>query len=142
MAILFDSLTLIGLLVGGYIFSVVTWRVFLNQVLAKWETRIQESIPPVPSKIKYLGGPLDGRMDLIPEEKKKPFFIAPYIPKDEEKRGEVFAVIAGQPMHKPNLAYYREMTDEEYFYVRDISHEEYSFLVETGEAPATIEPNN
>ena len=142
MAILFDTLILLGLIAGGYTVAVVTWRVFFNEVLTKWETRIQSSIPPVPSKVKYHGGPLDGRMDLIPEEKKKPFFIAPYVPKDEEKRGEVFAVVGGQPMHKPNLAYYREVTEEEYFYVRDISHEEYGFLVETGEAPSVAEPNN
>lgn len=111
------------------------WRVFLSRVLSRIEDAIVEQVPPVPTKIKYLGGPYDGRVDLIHEDKKKPFFIAPYIPKNEDERGEVFGVINGVPMYKPNLAYYREVTEEEYFYVRDISHEEYGFLVETGQAP-------
>ena len=127
-------ISLLGLV--GYGVTALAWRVFSNNVLARWEDVIQAQVPAVPSKIKYLGGPLDGRVDLIAEEKKKPFFIAPYVPKDEEKRGEVFGIINGIPMHKPNLAYYREVTDEEYFYVRDITHEEYGFLVETGQPPS------
>ena len=121
--------------VGGYLISAFGWHLFLKYVLTNVEETIQEHVPPVPTKVKYLGGPFDGRIDLVHEDKKKPFFIAPYVPKDEEKRGEVFGQINGVPMYKPNLAYYREVTDEEYFYVRDITHEEYGFLVETGQPP-------
>jgi hypothetical protein len=128
-------LIILSLAVGGYTVTALGWRVFLNSILSKWEEIIQATVPPVPAKIKYLGGPYDGRVDLIQEEMKKPFFIAPYVPKEEDKRGEVFGVINGIPMHKPNLAYYREVTDEEYFYVRDISHSEYEHLVETGTPP-------
>lgn len=129
-------LTLSLLAISGYFITAVAWRLFLKNVLTKWEAVIQAQTPPVPAKVKFLGGPYDGRVDLIHEDKKKPFFIAPYVPKAEEERGEVYGVINGVPMHKPNLAYYREVTDEEYFYVRDITHEEYGFLVETGQPPS------
>ncbi len=131
------TLLIISLLtLGGYALTALVWRIFLKSILSRWEDAIQAQVPPVPSKVKYFGGPLDGRVDLITEEKRRPFFITPYVPKDETKRGEVFGIVNGMPMHKPNLAYYREVTDEEYFYVRDITHEEYGFLVETGQPPS------
>jgi hypothetical protein len=133
---MYTLLIILALATVGYMITIVAWNAFLKHVLERWEDTIQAQIPPVPSKVKFLGGPYDGRVDLIHEDKKKPFFIAPYVPNEEEDRGEVFGVINGIPMHKPNLAYYREVTDEEYFYVRDITHEEYGFLVETGQPPA------
>ncbi len=124
------------LVAGAYLFTALLWHIFLDRVLTSWEDKIQATVPAVPTKVKFLGGPFDGRVDLMLEEKKKPFFIAPYVPKEEDKRGEVFGIINGIPMHQPNLAYYREVTDEEYFYVRDITHEEYGHLVETGTPPS------
>lgn len=132
-----DIITFIALGIVSYGFTAGLWSLFLHQVLQRWDKKIESVIPRIPVKVKYLGGPYDGHMDLVEEDKKKPFFITPYFPKDAESEPELIGVTPfGAPVYKPSLAYYREVTDEEYFYVRDISHEEYNFLVETGQAPA------
>lgn len=128
-------LTLALMAISLPVFSLI-WHGLLRTVLIRLDERIESDVPPIPAKIRYLGGPFDGRIELVHESQRKPFFIAPYIPKNPDERGEQYGEVHGMPLFKPNLAYYREMTPEDYFYVRDITHEEYGALLETGLPPA------
>jgi hypothetical protein len=71
---------------------------------------------------------------------RQPFRFTPYVPEEEDKRGEQFGQFAGQPLHVPNLAYYREVQEDQYFYVRDISHDEYALVTQTGTPPPIEAP--
>ncbi len=112
------------------------WQLVLHKILFRWDSKIRASIPPVPVKVRYLGGPLDGRVDLVPEDIKQPFFVLPYIPVEEDKRGEQYGEMFGKPLHKPNLAFYTQVEDDSYFYVKDISEEEFKQIMVDGTPPS------
>lgn len=87
--------------------------------------------PPVTQHVKLYSGPNDGEVHEIPGKKEElpHFFVAPYLPTDENGMpvpDEDHIVHSGNGMMyvKPHLAYYQQVTDEDYIYVRDISEHE------------------
>lgn len=131
-----DILITLGLMAASIFPLTKVYDFVVEKILRKWDENLMSQIPPMPVQVRYLGGPLDGHVDLISADSRKPFFIAPYIPQDESQRGEQFGEVHGTPLYKPNLAYYREVTDSEYFYVRDITHHELAAVMQTGMPPS------
>jgi hypothetical protein len=76
---------------------------------------------PKPHTIRFYGGPLDGKEDKVLHD--SPFGFIEYIPEDEESRQQIGEVM-GQPIFAPKIAYYRMVTEGDYFYVRDVTADE------------------
>jgi hypothetical protein len=109
---------------------------FRQRVFIPMEEDIDDHVPVVPEKVKFFGGPLDGYVDLV--EAAFPFYVAPYRGKGELET----KIIMGHEVQIPALAYYRQVQDNSYFYVRDISQDEAQVLYTTGIEPLTEPLNN
>jgi len=100
--------------------------------------------------VKMLGGPFDGQFERVPKEKKDDgtwtdpphFFIAPYQPEPDEDGNppseNIVGWMRGTLYIRPNYAYYQQVTDVEYFYVRDIDEDEISKIQHTGQLPDVV----
>lgn len=91
--------------------------------------------------VKLFSGPNDGEVHEIPGERNElpHFFIAPYVPRDEDgnpipDEENIVNARDGILYVKPNLAYYQQVTDEEYIYVRDINEHELK-KIQMGQLP-------
>lgn len=101
-----------------------------------------EPKPITQSIIHLFDGPHDGTVQKIPMEADKlpHYFVTPYVPLDEDGNpvpDESHIVHQGNGMVyvRPNLAYYQQVTEEDYFYVRDINEQELKKIQITGELP-------
>lgn len=118
--------------------------------VADWKIRTLLAMPkvpePFPITIKLFGGPYDGKEYTTPVLKRPEFFIQPYVPQDPDERDDSKRIAKvekyqnGEPvgiedMYEPNWAYYRVVTDDTYFYVRDVEPSELEHLSKTGELP-------
>jgi len=110
------------------------------KLLPRYE--IHPPTPPKPkaSLVHLFSGPNDGEIVKVPYDKTElpPHFIAPYVPRDENGMPdpeEANIVHAGNGMAyvKPSFAYYQQVTEEDYIYVRDIDEGELQKLQMTGE---------
>lgn len=99
---------------------------------------IPEPQQPKSSIVRLFNGPNDGQVHEIQEDLPD-FFITPYLPTDEDGNPmpdeENIVRQNGMVYVKPNLAYYQQITEEDYIYVRDIDHEELNKIRITGELP-------
>jgi hypothetical protein len=109
------------------------FKLFSRFVLKPWEDRINDLIPDVPNLIQFTGGPLNGTANLV--EEIKPFYVAPYIPENEDER-KLWGTLGDKPIFYPQLAYYTQISEDEYLYVRDISEQEFYHLRVTGQQPS------
>lgn len=89
--------------------------------------------------MRLLGGPADGTVEKIVEDKRPDFFVAVYPPKLDENgqppEENIVGHMYGKFYVRPNYAYYKQITDEDYFYVRDLSEKEMQKIAVTGELP-------
>lgn len=106
---------------------------------------LPKSTKPVETKktvIHLYSGPNDGEVHEVPSapEDLPHFFITPYMPKDEngmpDPSEENIVQAGGMIYVRPNLAYYQQITEEDYFYVRDVDHTEVQKIQLTGELPS------
>jgi hypothetical protein len=82
---------------------------------------------------KFYGGPLNKSTQPVPLE--APYLVFQYIPEDETERGEIIGHLGERVFYQPSIAYYQQVTDQEYFYVRDLTNEEAALLVSQGVLP-------
>lgn len=97
--------------------------------------------PPPVQTVNLYSGPNDGEVHEVPGSKEElpPFFITPYVPKDENgmpipDEDHIMHSENGMLYVKPNLAYYQQVTDEDYIYVRDINEHEFK-KIRLGQLP-------
>jgi len=100
--------------------------------------------PPKPetSVIHLYSGPNDGQVHEIRGSKDElpHFFVTPYLPRDENgdpvpDEERMVPGASGMVFLKPALAYYQQVTDNDYIYVRDINENEFQKIRMTGEPP-------
>lgn len=99
--------------------------------------------PVVPhTTIRLFDGPNNGQVhDVESDPDNLPhFFVAPYLPRDENGNPQppeqnIIHQSNGMVYVKPSLAYYQQVTPEEYFYVRDITDDEWKQIHHTGQLP-------
>lgn len=105
-------------IVGFLIWAIPKW--FKTHVPVKPE----EAPMPEPTKVQFYGGPLDGMVQ--PVEPSSDFVVAPYLPRTEDgevdiSEAKVVGHMGDKVYFEPSLAYYQQIMDDSYFYVRDIS---------------------
>lgn len=91
--------------------------------------------------VKLFDGPKDGTVQQVEADNQPHFFIQPYLPVDEDgmpKEENIVSQQADRVFFKPSFAFYQAITDEDYFYVRDIDENELESL-KLGKMPL-IEP--
>lgn len=137
-------MTNLVLLVGGtaalfYIIPKLV-RFFLEVRAELWVANEEEQSQPKLQQFvcKTFGGPCDGHIHQVEMPDRPHWYVSPYLPTDEEgnpdERNRV-GFLAGTHYFKPNLAYYQQVTDEDYFYVRDITEQEFETLAHFGKLP-------
>jgi hypothetical protein len=119
--------------------TLVLVKTFLPLAAPK-ETKVPAE-PPKPSTIlcKLFDGPAGGAVEELRTSKAPPFLVTPYIPKDEEGNPLAENIVInmyGQQQVKANYAFYQQITDTDYIYVRDMSEAEFQRARLTGEPPA------
>lgn len=92
--------------------------------------------------IKLYDGPLDQHIKRVSKDECEVpphFYIAPYTPALDEEgnppRENVIGWMRGVVYLRPNFAYYQQVTDEDYFYVRDLDEPEVDLIQRTGKLP-------
>lgn len=90
--------------------------------------------------MKLYSGPLDAQVHEIKGNNIPGFVVAPYIPRDENglptpDEDHIVHADNGMAYVKPNLAYYQQVTDEDYIYVRDITEHELK-KIQLGQLPS------
>lgn len=118
-----------------WIFLLITWIVVYTIDWSQFVVRHKAlEKPEVTTKeVKFLGGPLDGKS--LPVDETQDFYVTPYIPEDESERGEPVGHLGDKLFYQPKFGYYQQVTDDEYFYVRDITEQELERVQATGELP-------
>jgi len=129
---------------------VLVCAVFVAYILPQFRLfkfRIEDKIlpeqrKPVSSIIHLFSGPNDGAVQEIEGAKEDlpHFLITPYMPKDEEGNPQpdeenLIPGPGGMVYVKPSLAFYQQVTDEDYIYVRDINDTEFRKIQMTGQLP-------
>lgn len=117
---------------------------FLIYIVPKlWKLGDGESKKPNDFIVKMFGGPFDKSVQRVPYEKdggQPHFFITPYPPQFDEEGNPPQENIVGWMRNtvyvRPNYAYYQQISDQEYFYVRDLEEIEVLKLQQTGQMPA------
>lgn len=115
-----------------------------------WPFGEKEAKMPEFFTLRLFGGPMDKSIERVPKEKDPDgnltpphFYIAAYPPElDEQGNPPVENVVGwmyGKIYIKPNYAYYQQVTDEDYFYVRDIDEEEIA-RIQSGTMPSVEAP--
>jgi hypothetical protein len=99
--------------------------------------------PPAPPElipVHLFGGPHHDTTQQIRADEKPQFFIAQYLPVDEEtgepKEENLIKADEQKMYFKPSYAYYQAITDNDYFYVRDITAQEIYTMQKTGKLPS------
>lgn len=126
------------------ILLVLFFAVLVVYILPQFNTfsfklQVPEPERPKSSVVRLFSGPNDGEIHRIAGDKEQlpPFFVAPYVPKDENgmpKEENIIGQMNGMAYIKPSLAYYQQVTDEDYIYVRDINEFELE-KIKLGELP-------
>jgi hypothetical protein len=91
---------------------------------------------PEPVAIKLFGGPQHGTVHQVMDSERPQFFIAPYLPTEEDgspKLENMIGHMHNMQYFQPSYAYYLAVTDEDYFYARDVSEKEIEMMQVTGE---------
>ncbi len=103
---------------------------------------LEEEEPQEPeiAIVHMFGGPLEGEVHEIRADTLPHYFVTPHMPKDEDghpiiTEENVVAGPNGMSFVKPAIAFYTQMTDNEYLFVRDITEAELNKLRMTGELP-------
>lgn len=82
-------------------------------------------------EIQFYGGPLDGQLRPVPEGME--FYVTPYIPLDENgepvlNESKIMGQMGDRVYVRSSYAFYQQIDDTSYFYVRDISENEVKIL--------------
>lgn len=89
--------------------------------------------------VKCYDGPCHGHIHSIVMPERPNWYISPYVPTDEDGVPDMenaIGQIKNTVYFEPNLAYYQQVDDEDYFYVRDITKAELDALVQHGVTPS------
>jgi hypothetical protein len=128
---------LISFIVGSFILIFVVPRMW----------KLGEAKPREDFTVKMFGGPHDKTVQQIPYEKnaeQPPFIVSPYPPQLDDEGQPPQENIVGWMRNtlyvRPNYAYYQQISDEEYFYVRDLNEEEIVKL-QQGQLPVVVQPD-
>jgi hypothetical protein len=95
--------------------------------------------PPELIPVHLFGGPHHDTTQKVPADDKPQFFIAQYLPIDEDGQPKAENLIQAEgdrAYFKPSYAYYQAVTDNDYFYVRDITPQEINQMQTTGKLPS------
>lgn len=101
-------------------------------------------MPPEPPHniIRLFDGPNDGQVHevRVAQDQLPHFFVAPYLPLDEDgnpapDESNIVQQANGMVFVKPSLAYYQQVTEQDYFYVRDITDNEFNQIKYHGQLP-------
>lgn len=108
--------------------------------------KVTPTIPKTPepesSVIHLYSGPNDGEVHRImaAEAELPAYYVSPYMPKDEDgnpnpDEANLQQMGGGMVFIRPSLAYYQQVTETDYIYVRDVTQPELDKLRLTGELP-------
>lgn len=113
------------------LFVAVVVVYILPQFLPTPSLKQREQAPPPMATIRLYSGPNDGEVLRVPggKEELPHYFVQPYVPRDENgmpipDEENIVHSANGMLYVKPSLAYYQQITDEDYIYVRDINESE------------------
>jgi hypothetical protein len=89
-------------------------------------------------KVKFFDGPLNGSVQEVSDD--SPWYTFPYLPDDQDEweEDESRKPVEGMRYIKPHWAYYQQIEDENYFYVRDIREDEMMELHQDGKLPSPV----
>lgn len=97
---------------------------------------LQEKPEPTPiPQVHFYGGPLHNEVHTVPTVKERnDFVIHPYVPEDEDGVPQLDPSMImgtapdGRAMIMPKFAYYQQIDDSNFFYVRDVTQKEAKIL--------------
>jgi len=122
------------------LFIVLAVAIVVLYVVPKLLRRLFVKPTPEPEVhvITFYGGPEDQHEYKV--LKRYPWYMIPYIPKNPEERkvrDQLFNQ-AGEPVFQlvdHSYAFYQQIEDGKYFYVRDVTKEEVMTTLQTGQLP-------
>ena len=118
--------------------KVVRFVLSVRSELRRDQTLKAEALLRKEYNVKCYDGPCHGHVHQIVLEDRPKWYISPYVPTDDDGQPNADNIV-GQLRDtvyiEPSLAYYQQVADEDYFYVRDISKNELQVLVESGILP-------
>jgi hypothetical protein len=106
--------------------------------------KLEQEIAEHTYNVNCFGGPCDGHKHQITMPERPHWYISPYLPTDDDgqpKEENRIGYLGEMHYFKPNIAFYQQMSEEDYFYVRDITESELHNLTTSGVVPSPEPPD-